>query len=29
VSAEGSVNGGGPMLKVQTMTGDISFRRIP
>ncbi|HEX8815960.1 MAG TPA: hypothetical protein VF753_10710 [Terriglobales bacterium] len=27
VSAEGSINGGGPTLKVQTMTGDISFRR--
>jgi len=29
VSAEGNVNGGGPMLKVQTMTGDIWFRRVP
>ncbi len=27
VSAEGSVNGGGPVLKVRTTTGDISFRR--
>jgi len=27
VTAEGSLNGGGPVLKVQTMTGDISFRR--
>jgi DUF4097 and DUF4098 domain-containing protein YvlB len=27
VNAEGSLNGGGPVLKVQTMTGDISFRR--
>jgi hypothetical protein len=27
VSAEGSLNGGGPALKVRTTTGDISFRR--
>lgn len=27
MNAEGSLNGGGPVLKVQTMTGDISFRR--
>lgn len=27
VIAEGNLNGGGPMLKVQTTTGDISFRR--
>jgi DUF4097 and DUF4098 domain-containing protein YvlB len=27
VTAEGNLNGGGPMLKVQTTTGDISFRR--
>jgi DUF4097 and DUF4098 domain-containing protein YvlB len=27
VSAEGSLNGGGPVLKVSTVTGDISFRR--
>ncbi len=27
VSAEGDLNGGGPTLKVQTTTGDISFRR--
>jgi len=27
VSAEGKLNGGGPVLKVQTTTGDISFRR--
>lgn len=27
VTAEGSLNGGGPVLKVQTTTGDISFRR--
>ena len=27
VSAEGNLNGGGPVLKVQTTTGDISFRR--
>jgi DUF4097 and DUF4098 domain-containing protein YvlB len=27
ISAEGNVNGGGPELKVTTMTGDISFRR--
>jgi DUF4097 and DUF4098 domain-containing protein YvlB len=27
VSAEGDLNGGGPMLKVRTTTGDISFRR--
>jgi DUF4097 and DUF4098 domain-containing protein YvlB len=27
VSAEGSLNGGGPMLKVRTTTGDISIRR--
>lgn len=27
VSAEGSLNGGGPVLKVRTTTGDISFRR--
>ena len=29
ISAEGNVNGGGPTLKVETMTGDISFRRAP
>jgi hypothetical protein len=28
VRAEGSLNGGGPLLKVQTNTGNISFRRI-
>ncbi|HXZ32993.1 MAG TPA: hypothetical protein VEH30_11990 [Terriglobales bacterium] len=27
VTAEGNLNGGGPVLKVQTVTGDISFRR--
>lgn len=27
VNAEGNLNGGGPVLKVQTTTGDISFRR--
>ena len=27
VTAEGSLNGGGPMLKVRTTTGDICFRR--
>jgi DUF4097 and DUF4098 domain-containing protein YvlB len=27
VSAEGNLNGGGPMLKVRTTTGDITFRR--
>jgi len=27
VTAEGNLNGGGPVLKVQTSTGDISFRR--
>lgn len=27
VSAEGNLNGGGPLLKVRTTTGDISFRR--
>lgn len=27
VSAEGDLNGGGPELKVETMNGDISFRR--
>ena len=27
ITAEGNVNGGGPTLKVETMTGDISFRR--
>jgi len=27
VSAEGSLNGGGPLLKVRTSTGDIRFRR--
>lgn len=27
VNAEGNLNGGGPTLKVQTTTGDISFRR--
>jgi DUF4097 and DUF4098 domain-containing protein YvlB len=27
VTAEGSLNGGGPVLKVSTTTGDISFRR--
>jgi DUF4097 and DUF4098 domain-containing protein YvlB len=27
VTAEGSLNGGGPMLKVQTVTGNICFRR--
>jgi DUF4097 and DUF4098 domain-containing protein YvlB len=27
MTAEGSLNGGGPMLKVQTTTGDIWFRR--
>jgi DUF4097 and DUF4098 domain-containing protein YvlB len=27
VTAEGSLNGGGPVLKVRTTTGDISFRR--
>jgi len=28
VRAEGSLNGGGPLLKVQTNTGNISFRRV-
>jgi hypothetical protein len=28
ISAEGNLNGGGPELKVQTMTGDICFRRV-
>jgi hypothetical protein len=28
VRAEGSLNGGGPLLKVQTNTGNINFRRI-
>ena len=27
VTAEGSLNGGGPVLKVSTTTGDICFRR--
>jgi hypothetical protein len=27
VSAEGNLNGGGPLLKVRTTTGDIFFRR--
>jgi len=27
ITAEGSVNGGGPVLKVRTTTGDIVFRR--
>jgi len=27
INAEGNVNGGGPTLKVETVTGDISFRR--
>jgi DUF4097 and DUF4098 domain-containing protein YvlB len=27
VTAEGNLNGGGPLLKVRTTTGDISFRR--
>jgi DUF4097 and DUF4098 domain-containing protein YvlB len=27
VTAEGNLNGGGPVLKVQTTTGDIAFRR--
>jgi len=27
ISAEGKLNGGGPMLKVHTTTGDISFKR--
>jgi len=27
-TAEGNLNGGGPVLKVQTETGDISFRRV-
>src|SRR5580698_2318527 len=27
VTAEGSLNGGGPVLKIRTTTGDISFRR--
>jgi len=27
VTAEGDLNGGGPVLKVRTTTGDISFRR--
>lgn len=27
LTAEGNLNGGGPLLKVQTTTGDISFRR--
>lgn len=29
VTAEGSLNGGGPLLKVRTATGDIWFRRAP
>ncbi len=28
ISADGNLNGGGPELKVQTTTGDISFRRV-
>lgn len=28
ISAEGRLNGGGPMLKVRTTTGDINFRRL-
>jgi len=28
VSADGRMNGGGPVLKVHTTTGDITFRRI-
>jgi DUF4097 and DUF4098 domain-containing protein YvlB len=28
ISAEGKLNGGGPMLKVRTTTGDINFRRM-
>lgn len=28
ISAEGKLNGGGPMLKVRTTTGDINFRRV-
>jgi hypothetical protein len=27
IAAEGSLNGGGPMLKVQTATGNIQFKR--
>jgi hypothetical protein len=27
LTAEGSLNGGGPMLKVRTSSGDISFKR--
>jgi hypothetical protein len=27
VTAEGRLNGGGPVLKVRTTTGDITFRR--
>jgi DUF4097 and DUF4098 domain-containing protein YvlB len=27
ISAEGKLNGGGPMLKVHTTTGDINFKR--
>jgi hypothetical protein len=28
LSAEGKLNGGGPVLKVRTATGDICFRRV-
>jgi hypothetical protein len=28
VSAEGNLNGGGPVLKVRTTTGNINFRRV-
>jgi len=28
ISAEGNLNGGGPLLKVHTTTGDISFKRV-
>ena len=28
LTAEGKLNGGGPVLKVQTMTGDICIRRV-
>jgi hypothetical protein len=27
ISAEGKLNGGGPLLKVRTTTGDINFKR--
>jgi DUF4097 and DUF4098 domain-containing protein YvlB len=29
VTAEGSLNGGGPLVKIRTVTGNISIRRVP